>query len=101
MAKISMKQRELKKQRAVSRATKKRQALKEDIRKSCANGEIPYELYEKLLKMKRIEGPAGTVRRCHVCGRPHGVYRKFGLCRIHLRELVMKGQVPGVRKASW
>ncbi len=39
--------------------------------------------------------------RCNRCGRPHSVYRKFGLCRICLRELALKGELPGVRKASW
>ena len=39
--------------------------------------------------------------RCARCGRPHSVYRKFGLCRICLRELALKGELPGVRKASW
>ena len=39
--------------------------------------------------------------RCKRCGRPHSVYRKFGLCRICLRELALKGELPGVRKASW
>lgn len=41
------------------------------------------------------------VTRCNRCGRPHSVYRKFGLCRICLRELASRGEVPGVRKASW
>lgn len=39
--------------------------------------------------------------RCNICGRPHGVLRKFGLCRICFRELAYKGQIPGVKKASW
>ncbi len=41
------------------------------------------------------------VRRCQRCGRPHSVYRKFGLCRVCLRELALAGDLPGVRKASW
>jgi small subunit ribosomal protein S14 len=40
-------------------------------------------------------------RRCLLCGRPRGVYRKFGLCRIHFRELADQGLIPGVKKASW
>ncbi len=39
--------------------------------------------------------------RCNFCGRPRAVFRKYGLCRIHLREAVMRGEVPGLRKASW
>jgi small subunit ribosomal protein S14 len=41
------------------------------------------------------------VRRCKICGRPRAVYRKFGVCRIHFRELADEGLIPGVRKASW
>jgi small subunit ribosomal protein S14 len=41
------------------------------------------------------------VNRCSACGRPRGYYRKFGLCRICFRELVLKGEIPGVKKASW
>ncbi|MCQ2751576.1 MAG: type Z 30S ribosomal protein S14 [Coriobacteriales bacterium] len=42
-----------------------------------------------------------TIRRCNRCGRPHSVYRKFGLCRVCLRELALRGEIPGVRKSSW
>jgi len=41
------------------------------------------------------------VRRCSVCGRPRGYYRKFGLCRLCFRELALKGEIPGITKASW
>lgn len=56
------------------------------------------------LKVKAARKPKFGVRaytRCNRCGRPHSVYRKFGLCRVCLRELANKGDLPGVRKASW
>ncbi len=59
------------------------------------------EAQEKLQKLPRNASPARLQRRCRITGRPHAVYRKFGLSRIKLRELAMRGEVPGVRKASW
>jgi small subunit ribosomal protein S14 len=51
--------------------------------------------------MPRDSAEIRKQRRCRLTGRPHGVYRKFGLCRIKLRELTMRGEIPGLRKASW
>ncbi len=59
---------------------------------------------KKSMKVKAARGSKFSVReytRCERCGRPHAVYRKFKLCRICFRELAYKGQIPGVRKASW
>ncbi|MGO1510901.1 MAG: type Z 30S ribosomal protein S14 [Actinomycetaceae bacterium] len=56
------------------------------------------------LKQKAARTPKFKVRgytRCQRCGRPHSVYRKFGLCRICLREMALRGQLPGVTKSSW
>ncbi|WRS29074.1 type Z 30S ribosomal protein S14 [Actinomycetaceae bacterium MB13-C1-2] len=56
------------------------------------------------LKIKAARKPKYAVRaytRCNRCGRPHSVYRKFGLCRICLRELALRGELPGVTKSSW
>ena len=58
----------------------------------------------KALKIKQMRKPKFAVRaytRCKICGRPHAVLRKYGICRICFRELAYKGQIPGVRKASW
>ncbi|MGH9363553.1 MAG: type Z 30S ribosomal protein S14 [Thermoanaerobaculia bacterium] len=56
----------------------------------------------KIAKTKRTLKYAVRQRnRCRVCGRPRGTYRKFGLCRIHLRDLALQGYLPGVVKASW
>ncbi|MDD2208071.1 MAG: type Z 30S ribosomal protein S14 [Bacilli bacterium] len=59
---------------------------------------------KKSLVVKQQKTPKYKVRaysRCSRCGRPHGVIRKFGLCRICFRELANKGQIPGVKKSSW
>ena len=55
----------------------------------------------QLQKLPRDASPARVQRRCRLTGRPHAVYRKFGLCRNKLREATMRGDVPGLRKASW
>ena len=55
----------------------------------------------KLQKLPRDASPSRQQRRCRITGRPHGVYRKFGLCRNKLREAAMRGDVPGLTKASW
>ena len=54
-----------------------------------------------LQKLPRDSSASRQRRRCQVTGRPHGVYRKFGLCRVKLREAAMRGDVPGLKKASW
>jgi len=54
-----------------------------------------------LQKLPRDASPVRQQRRCRVSGRPHAVYRKFGLCRNKLREAAMRGDVPGLKKASW
>jgi small subunit ribosomal protein S14 len=62
------------------------------------------QIDEALLKLQRLPrdaSPTRQQRRCRVSGRPHAVYRKFGLSRNKLREAVMRGDVPGVVKASW
>jgi small subunit ribosomal protein S14 len=50
---------------------------------------------------KKLKFEVRYRNRCRVCGRPRGVYRKFGLCRIHFRDLALQGDLPGVTKASW
>lgn len=59
---------------------------------------------KKSMIIKQQRKPKFSTRaytRCQICGRPHSVYRKFGICRICFRELALRGQIPGVRKASW
>ena len=101
MAKKSMVQREQKRTRLVARHAEKRTALKALI----ANPETPFDekmaAVDKLAKLPRDSSPVRQHNRCRLTGRPHGYYRKFGLSRIKLREAAMRGDVPGLVKASW
>lgn len=101
MAKVSIKQRELKRAKTVRRFAEKRAEIKERARKGYITGEGAWEAMEDLQKLPRNASPARRQHRCNLCGRPHGVYRKFGLCRCCLRKFAMKGFVPGLSKASW
>jgi small subunit ribosomal protein S14 len=98
MAKTSVIMRNIKRIIRVRNARKSRLALKEEVR---TNPDALEELVVKLQKRKRNESPIRVRLRCRCCGRPRGTYRKFGLCRICLRQAAMRGDVPGLRKASW
>lgn len=102
MAKKSMINRENKRICLVQKFAVKRHELKEIIRKvDSYSEEERTAAQEKLQKLPRDASPVRLQRRCRITGRPHAVYRKFGLSRNKLRELAMRGEVPGVKKASW
>ena len=101
MAKKSMIARENKRARMVARFAQKRAALKAVIQDVNASDEEKWEAQVALQKLPRDASPVRQQRRCQITGRPHGVYRKFGLCRNKLREAAMRGDVPGLVKASW
>ena len=101
MAKTSMVQRELKRTKIVALYAQKRAALKELIRNPMTSFDDKMVAVEKLQKLPRDSSPVRQHNRCSVTGRPHGFYRKFGLSRIKLREAAMRGDVPGLVKASW
>ena len=102
MAKRSMINRENKRICLVQKFAVKRHELKEIIRKvDSYSQEERTAAQEKLQKLPRDASPVRLQRRCRITGRPHAVYRKFGLSRNKLRELAMRGEVPGVKKASW
>lgn len=101
MAKISMKMRELKREKTVAKYAQKRAELKAIIASSSASDEEKWDAQVKLQKLPRNASPCRLRNRCQVTGRPHGVYRKFKLSRIKLREQGMAGNVPGLKKASW
>ena len=94
-------QRELKRTRMVARFTDKRNALKATIKSSHATYEEKMDAVDRLQKLPRDSAPVRQQNRCRVTGRPHGVYRKFGLCRNKIREAAMRGDIPGLVKASW
>jgi small subunit ribosomal protein S14 len=96
-----MKERELKRQKTVARFAAKRKELKATIANPNATDEEMWDAQQKLQKMPRDAAAVRLQRRCRVTGRPHAVYRKFGLSRIKLRETMMRGEVPGLKKASW
>jgi len=101
MAKKSMIARELKRARTVEKYAKRRAELKAIIVNPNSTMEQVDEAVLKLQKQPRNASSARQQRRCRASGRPHGVYRKFGLCRNKLREAAMRGDVPGLVKASW
>ena len=99
MAKTSVIERNKKRQKKVRLARKKREVLKTVIRKGAPDEQEKAVL--KLQKCSRDESPIRVRNRCRSCGRSCGTLKKFGLCRIHLREAMMRGDVPGLKKASW
>ncbi|MEH6587598.1 MAG: 30S ribosomal protein S14 [Halioglobus sp.] len=101
MAKKSMIARENKRTRMVAKYAEKRTALKAMIADVNASDEEKWDAQIALQKLPRDASPVRQRRRCQITGRPHGVYRKFGLCRNKLREAAMRGDVPGLVKASW
>lgn len=100
MAKKSMVAREKKRSKTVNRLKATRDSLKKVIKSASDFGER-LAAVAKLQKLPRNASPCRQTRRCRSCGRPHAVYRKFGLCRICLRQALMRGYVPGGHKASW
>jgi small subunit ribosomal protein S14 len=101
MAKTSVIEREKKRERLVKQYAKKRAELKEIIRDVNSTEEARWDAQLKLQKLPRNASPTRLRNRCQITGRPRGVYRKFGLGRTKLREATMRGDVPGLRKASW
>jgi small subunit ribosomal protein S14 len=101
MAKVSMINREKKRTKLVAKYVAKRAALKAII----ANPDVEFEEKQQamfaLQKLPRDSSPVRQRNRCQITGRPRGFYRKFGLSRNKLREATMRGDVPGLRKASW
>ena len=101
MAKLAVKLREKKRRNTVEKFKVKRAALFEVIHDQKASDEAREEARAKLQKLPRDSSPARLRNRCALTGRPRGVYRKFGLGRNKLRELALRGEVPGIIKASW
>ncbi|GKT11957.1 MAG: small subunit ribosomal protein S14 [Thiomicrorhabdus sp.] len=101
MAKQSMIEREKKRAKTVAKYAVKRQALKATSVDMTMSFEERMEAMDKLAALPRNASPVRQRNRCRLTGRPHGVYKKFGLSRNMLRELAMQGDVPGLRKASW
>lgn len=101
MAKKSMIAREKKRTKLVRQHATKRDSLKSTISSEESTYEQKMEAVTALQKLPRDSSPARQRNRCRITGRPHGYYRKFGLSRNKLREAAMRGDVPGLVKASW
>lgn len=101
MAKTSMVNREVKRAKLVKKFAARRKALKKVIVSESASYEERMDAATRLQKLPRDSSPSRITTRCALTGRPRAVYKKFGLGRNKLREATMRGDVPGLRKASW
>lgn len=101
MARVSITEREKKREKIVAKYAEKRRTLKAIIADRSATDDERWEAQLKLQALPRNASPVRLRRRCGQTGRPRGVYRKFGLGRNKLREAAMRGDVPGLMKGSW
>lgn len=101
MAKLSLINREKKRATLVKKFANKRAELKAAIADEAKSDEDRYEARLKLQQLPRNANPTRQRRRCAMTGRPRGTYRKFGLARTKVREAAMRGEIPGLTKASW
>ena len=101
MAKQSSIQKNLKRRNIVKKFNEKRQSLKKQIMKKDLSIEERFKIQSKLNELPRDSSKIRVRNRCKLTGRTRGVYRKFGLSRIKMRELSMSGALPGVVKSSW
>ncbi|MEJ6122860.1 30S ribosomal protein S14 [Vibrio sp. 2-Bac 85] len=101
MAKQSMKAREVKREKLVAKFAEKRAALKATINSVNTSDEDRWNAVLELQSLPRDSSSVRQRNRCNVTGRPHGYLRKFGMSRIKVREHMMRGEIPGLKKASW
>jgi small subunit ribosomal protein S14 len=101
MARQSIVNREKKRRNTVSRFAAKRSEIMTVLKSSSASQEEKAAAREKLQKLPRDASPVRLRNRCALTGRPRGVFKKFGLARNKLREIALRGEIPGVIKASW
>lgn len=101
MARQSIVNRETRRRKTVNKFAAKRSELVTILKSSSASEEEKASAREKLQKLPRDASPVRLRNRCALTGRPRGVFRKFGLARNKLREIALRGEIPGVIKASW
>jgi len=101
MSKIALTNRDLSRRKTVKKFAAKREQLMSIINNQKMNPEDRYEARLKLQKLPRNSSPVRLRNRCALTGRPRGVFSKFGLGRSKLRDIAMRGEIPGVIKASW
>lgn len=101
MAKTSVIERDKKRRNLEKKFRAKREDLLQLRTEAFKKGEIPWEIQLKLQELPKNSNRTRQQRRCRLCGRPRGVLKKFGLCRLCLRKFAMWGYMPGLEKASW
>ncbi len=101
MAKLALINREAKRRKTVAKFAARRAAILALINDSRRSDEDRQEAREKLQQLPRNASPVRLRNRCRLTGRPRGVFRKFGLGRNTLREIALRGEIPGLIKASW
>lgn len=101
MAKVSMVERERKRERLRRKYAARRAELKEIIRSPASSDEERFTAQEQLQNLPRNSSPTRGRNRCNISGRPRGYYRKFGLARNMLRQAAMRGEIPGLKLSSW
>jgi len=101
MAKLALINREEKRRKMVAKYAARRAALLAVINDAARSDEDRQEAREKFQRLPRNSSPVRLRNRCKLTGRPRGVFRKFGLGRNKLREIALRGEIPGVIKASW
>ena len=101
MAKLSLINREKKREMLVKKYAAKRASLRAVIADQSKSEEERYEARLALQKLPRNSNPTRLRNRCELTGRPRGTFRMFGLARAKIREIAFRGEVPGVTKASW
>jgi small subunit ribosomal protein S14 len=101
MAKLSVVLRNERKRKQIKRFSGERSELREAVSNIHLSDKKRREAMQKLQELPRGSSPCQERNRCNLCGRPRGYNRLTGLCRLHMRKVILKGMVPGMRKASW
>lgn len=101
MAKLALINREKKRAALVKKYAAKREALNKIVKDQSVSEADRYEARLKLQAMPRNSNPTRQRNRCELTGRPRGTFRLFGLARNKIREIAMRGEIPGITKASW
>ena len=101
MAKTSQVLRDQRRKKLIATHAARRAELRAKLRDPNVSMEEKFQVQKLFAKLPRNSCPTRLKRRCEITGRPRGHYRKFGISRIALRDLALRGQLPGVRKASW
>jgi len=101
MAKLSQVLRDQRREKLIAKHAEKRAALRKRLNDANVSFEEKMEIQKQFAKLPRNSCPTRLNRRCQISGRSKGYYRKFRISRIALRELALRGQLPGMRKSSW